>query len=450
MSNSIYGGFDYFVGSDGVTALTNGNYVVLSSNFLNIGAVTWGNGVSGTAGPVNISNSLLGSSADDHVGSAGVTALTNGNYVVRSPLWGPTNLGAVTWGNGTTGIIGSVSTANSLYGGFANDRIGEGGLTALTNGNLPASSPSADSGTAADVGAVTWGNGAGGITGPVNLLNSLVGFFATDSVGSSGVTALTNGNYVVSSFLWGPTDIGAVTWGNGSIGTSGPVTMLNSLHGTTDSDRVGLGGFESVTPLTNGNYVVSSKGWDNGPIANVGAGTWGNDAIGISAPVSTVNSLYGSNAGDYVGFGGVTALTNGNFVAMSPYWKNDSHAGTGAATWGNGTIGITGPVSVDNSLYGTSDGDLVGGSDLFSTYGVTAFADGNYAVSSPNWDNGATVNAGAVTWRSGTSSSGEAVSVTNSAVGTPPGQVGRAAASPSASGAYVIPTYQNRVLLMTV
>ena len=35
-------------------------------------------------------------------------------------------------------------------------------------------------------------------------------------------------------------------------------------------------------------------------------------------------------------------------------------------------------------------------------YGVTPLSNGNYVVKSPNWDNGATVDAGAVTWGSGT------------------------------------------------
>ncbi len=42
----------------------------------------------------------------------GVTALSNGNYVVRSPYWdngAATDAGAVTWGSGTTGCTGAVS-----------------------------------------------------------------------------------------------------------------------------------------------------------------------------------------------------------------------------------------------------------------------------------------------------------------------------------------------------
>ncbi|HAG84181.1 MAG TPA: hypothetical protein DCL61_24250, partial [Cyanobacteria bacterium UBA12227] len=65
---------------------------------------------------------------------------------------------------------------------------------------------------------------------------------------------------------------GAVTWGNGSTGITGTVTQSNSLVGTQRGDQVGSGG---VVALTNGNYVASSPDWNNGGISRVGAVTWG-------------------------------------------------------------------------------------------------------------------------------------------------------------------------------
>ena len=53
-----------------------------------------------------------------------MTALSNGNYVVRSPSWdngAATDAGAVTWGSGDEGVSGVVSAANSLVGSTAND-----------------------------------------------------------------------------------------------------------------------------------------------------------------------------------------------------------------------------------------------------------------------------------------------------------------------------------------
>ena len=52
-----------------------------------------GNGTTGVSGIVSAANSLVGSTTDDYVGYnddgiSAVTALSNGNYVVSSPEWG--------------------------------------------------------------------------------------------------------------------------------------------------------------------------------------------------------------------------------------------------------------------------------------------------------------------------------------------------------------------------
>jgi hypothetical protein len=256
------------------------------------------------------------------------------------------------------GISGAVSPTNSLVGSRSSDQVGNSGVTALTNGNYVVRSSSWDNGAVDSAGAVTWGNGTTGISGAVSPANSLVGSTANDLVGIDGVTALTYGNYVVSSSLWNNgavADVGAVTWGNGTTGTSGAVNPANSLVGSTANDQVGSQG---VTALTNGNYVVSTQNWDNAAVANAGAATWGNGTTGISGTVSPANSLVGSTASDNVGFGGVTALTNGQYVVRSQNWNNAAVADAGAVTWGNGTAGISGAVSTTNSLVGlvTSSG----------------------------------------------------------------------------------------------
>ncbi len=61
--------------------------------------------------------------------------------------------------------------------------------------------------------------------------------------------------------------------------------------------------------------------------------------------VSAANSLVGSTANDQVGIGGVTALTNGNYVVSSPHWDNGAATDAGAVTWGSGTTGVSGAVS---------------------------------------------------------------------------------------------------------
>jgi hypothetical protein len=242
----------------------------------------------------------VGSTATDWVGRSGVTALINGNYVVSSVDWdngSATNAGAMTWCSGTTGCTGGVSANNSLVGSTANDRVGYFGVTALTNGNFVVSSPSWGNGAATDAGAVTWCSGTSGCTGAVSASNSLVGSTANDQVGYYGVTVLTNGNYVVSSFYWNngaATDAGAVTWCSGTSGCTGAVSASNSLVGSTANDQVGYYG---VTALTNGSYLVSSTNWDNGSATDAGAVTWCSETSGCTGAVASGNSVLGTTAG---------------------------------------------------------------------------------------------------------------------------------------------------------
>ncbi len=429
------------VGIGGVTALTNGNFVVNSHNWANgtatfAGAVTWASGLTGLNGVVSAANSLVGSTSGDQVGVRGVLALNNGNYVVSSSSWNNgaiVDAGAVTWGNGTTGIKGPISAGNSLVGSKSQDQVGNYGSTALTNGNYVVSSRSWDNVSVVDAGAVTWGSGTTGIVGPISAFNSLVGLTTNDSLSSGGITPLTNGNYVVSSHNWNnvaAANAGAVTWGSGTTGISGTVNATNSLVGTKPNDFVG---YDQVTALTNGNYVVSSYKWDNGSIVDVGAVTWGNGTTGVKGVVGAINSLVGSIANDMVGIGRVTALTNGNYVVNSRLWNNGPTVDAGAVTWGNGTTGITGVVSSGNSLVGTIINDQVG------SQGVTALTNGNYVVASPLWENVAATDGGAVTWGNGNTGIIGAVSSGNSLVGTTFGdQVGGGGITALSNGHYVV------------
>ena len=197
----------------------------------------------------------------NHFGAA-VVALSTGNVVITSPFdnAGGTGAGAVYLFNGTTGAL--IST---LIGSHAGDNIGSGGVTALADGNFVVDSPDWTNGAAADLGAVTWGSGTTGVSGAVSATNSLVGSTANDSVGSGGVTALSNGNYVVSSPNWtngAAARAGAVTWGSGTAGVSGAVSATNSLVGSTANDQVGGGTDGGVTALSNGNYVVEQPQLD--------------------------------------------------------------------------------------------------------------------------------------------------------------------------------------------
>lgn len=423
---------------DRVVALANGDYVVPSPFWSNgsatrAGAVTTCSGTSGCTGPVTVVNSLVGTQTGDEVGGYEVIPLSNSSYVVQSPAWangGVVNAGAVTWCIGATGCIGPVTLANSLVGSSAADRVGGFGVTKLTNNHFVVNSQWWDNGGIADAGAVTWCSGTTACTGAVAATNSLVGSHANDQVGYGGVTALTNGNYVVVSINWKNDTIakaGAATFCSGTAGCKGAVTVSNSLVGSKANDQVG---FNSVAALTNGNYVVNSPYWDNGGIADAGAVTFCSGTVGCSGAVTAGSSLVGSSAGDMVG--GVLKLTNGNYVVNSPSWANSGAAKAGASTWCSGTAGCSGPVTSANSLVGIGANDQVG-------YAARALLNGNYVVLSPQWANSGAAKAGATTWCSGTAGCKGAVTVSNSLVGSQANdQIGYSGVVAFTNGNYIV------------
>ena len=375
-NNSLVGSHvaDY-IGSDGIIVLKNGNYVVASGQWYSKrGAVTWGSGVTATTGEISTSNSLVGTRANDYVGYYGAQALENGNYLVRSLNW-YLYRGAVTWGDGTVGTTGTVNSGNSLVGTAGGDQVGSGGITELNNGKYVVSSHDWN----ANRGAVTLA-GASGIEGEINSQNSLVGSTPEDAVGVDGVTPLPNGHFVVISSRWNGMK-GAVTWINHKNGTSGIVGASNSLIGPSSNDQIGSAGIK-VTP--EGNYLAGSYyyGQMRGSI------TWGNGLTGISGEVNSSNSLVGSQENDNVGNAmyaknGITFLHNGNFLITTPDFANRR----GAITLGSGSNGVSGVVSENISLTGSFEGDRVG----ISRFGETAIEvldNDNFVIPSPNWNNG--------------------------------------------------------------
>ncbi len=441
------------VSSEGIVLLPNGNFVVVSPEWDNgtvvdAGAVTFVNGSTGLSGTVSTANSLVGSSAEDEIGSGGVDALTNGNYVVASNRWNrnqTVDAGAATWASGLVGISGVVTEQNSLVGVSANDNVGNlgnnasiNGVIPLTNGNYVVSTTAWDNGNIVDVGAVTWGDGTVGVTGAVSASNSLIGVAAGDVIGGAEgggqgqPIALANGNYVVPSSAWNNalvSNAGAATWCSGTAPTVAVVSIANSLVGSNTNDRIG----ESIIPLTNGNFLVASRQWDAPGFANAGALTWRDGSSSSAATVSATNSLVGIRSDHQVGSGAVVALTNGNFAfRVSGITAAASAANMGAAIWGDGSIGLTGPVSSATGLSGSSANDFVGA-------GIFALSDGNYVVTSPFWTNAGTANAGAATWRNGAAPSSGTVSTANSLVGTRANDsVGNFGVTPLANGNYVV------------
>ena len=394
------------LGSGGFQNLFNGKYVVFTPNWSNgKGAVTWFDAVGGTTtGAVNSANSLVGSADGDAVGSGGLVNFFTGKGVIRSPNWNG-SAGAFTYISnlalGATGTINaSPGTGNSLVGAAPGDRLGNGGFFALGSGNYAVVSPDASvNGTAS--GAVTWYDTANGVVGPLGAANSLLGNSANDAVGSDGIETVANaGNYLIRSPMWNGTR-GALTFASGNAPITGTPDLLtslagNSLLGSNPGDAIGDRSVEHLFYSGGGNFVVVHPNWNNAGAANAGAATWGSGSTGFGT--TAVVSAGNSIVGSSAG----DAIGSGGIIQL--YSGNflvrspTWGGGAGAVSFALGNSLTAGTVSASDtfSIVGAATGDNLGSG------GTTVFYNnsGNFVVSSPNWSNGAATLAGAVTWGS--------------------------------------------------
>ncbi len=358
--------------------LNNGNLLLIDFNSdfggSNAGAVYIFN-----AGGTALIGSILGATAFDQVGNGGVTVLTNGNFVISSPdaNLGASDTGAVSLHDGATGEFvngggyGVVSTGNSLTGN-SGDRISENGITALSNGNYVVRSGRFNS----FAGAVTLGDGVNGTTGVVSSSNSI-------TLTSGSITELSNGNFVIAQpgAGIGGVNSGAVTLVNGSNGEFavgggfGNISSSNSLIGSA-SDRVG---FSGVFALPNGDYVVASRLWNSstGVVSQMDGSTGQFVNGGGITGITTSNSITGGiTLNDETG-NDVIVLNNGNYVVGSP--------DAGAATLINGSNGQfvlgggVGAITPGNSFLMNNPYD-----QFLGTYkALTALNSGNYVFTNP-------------------------------------------------------------------
>ncbi|MCX7891656.1 MAG: hypothetical protein N2544_04705, partial [Burkholderiales bacterium] len=448
------------VGSGGLFELyaTSGKFVLLSPEWgpnagaRGAGAITLVDSanlaaargaVSPTAG-AGLIVSLVGSAAGDRVGSGTANApgpiwLSNGVSAIHSPYWNG-GAGAVTFvdtGSAPAKLAGTLSSANSLVGATAGDRVGTfecdgtcSGIVDMLNGKYLVRSPgwTNTATSAAGAGAVTLvdpvnGSASGPLsngTGVVGTNNSIHGTTAQDRVGGSasftggGVVRLDGDRFAILSPDWnhtgaGAASAGAVTFGSLSGWAPGPVTTANSLVGTHANDRVGSGGIEqSFSAL--GVFGITSFEWNQ----SAGAVTFFDAASPPAGQsVSAANSLVGGAAGDVVGGNGWFDLGGGRALVLSAQWGGAS----GAAT----VVGLTGPsragvVTAANSFTGNP-------SDQVGWGGAHFLPNGNFLVVSPNANGGG----GAVTFMTPTATlAGQKLSSANSLVGTPPyGNLGR-------------------------
>lgn len=199
-----------------------------------------------------------------------------------------------------------------------------------------------------------------------------------DGFGSQ-VVILGNGNIVITD----PGD-SSVADNNGAVHLyeAGTHALIDSVYGDSSNDRLGLNG---VTALGD-NYIITSESDDDGALTNAGSVRLMNGTTG-----ALINAVFGNEADDFLGYGGVTVLANGHYVVVSPGEGDGALSNVGSVRLINGDTGLQ-----VNALLGDQAGDSIG------SKGVAVLDNGNYVVVSPADKNGLFGNAGSVRLMNGT------------------------------------------------
>jgi len=307
------------LGSDGTTALTNGNYVIASSfdtenGISNAGSVRLADGDDGT----QIYPAIVGDNVNDRIGSGGTTALTNGNYVIASPL------DDVLVSNAGSVILVDTDgkpKGTAITGDKADDELGSDGVTALPHHYYVIASSIDDEGGILNAGSVRLVNGVTGIQSSTPI----VGDIENDRLGSRGTTALPNGNFAIGS----PDDTEAGIVAAGSVRLADGLTGVeigNAIVGATAADSMG---FDGTTALANSNYVTVTRFEDVDGVVNSGSirlvngatgSQIGNTIAGNTADDMNGAIVVGSSSGDYfvigLGLADNSGLIDSGFVYL--------------------------------------------------------------------------------------------------------------------------------------
>ncbi len=368
------------LGSSGITTLPNGNIVIASENHDVDGVVDAGSImiIDGETGE-QIGSTIAGDNPGDQLGNSGVTTLANGNIVVGSELDtvdGVAGAGSVRIINGATGE----QVGATLAGDENDDGLGSSGITPLGNGNFAVASENDNVNGVRNSGSVRIINGETG----AQIGSIISGDNTNDKLGSSSVTSLGNGNFVIASSgddVGDLTDVGSVRIIDGTTGDQ--IGAL--ISGKKSKDQLGS---SSVTSLGNGSFVIASQNADIDNVINAGSVMIIDGATGeqMGATIS------GDNTGDRFGSSSVTSLGNGSFVIASEL---------------DNVEGVTncGSVMIVNGTTGEQVGALIAGgdhSDLLGSSSVTALTNGNFVIASAKDDVDGVVDAGSIMIINGT------------------------------------------------
>lgn len=233
----------------------------------------------------------------------------------------------------------------------------------------------------------------------------IIGAKSNTQLGSDGATSIGSNGILLKSSHY-DSDRGAITLVDSQKGRGiVSVSADNSFIGTNAGDKLGGNNDYVTQTLSNGNLAMTNWQWNDfkGIATFINTNDITQNKFGV---LSKDNSLVGSNTYDRVGYGGAIGVGTldsksqryNNYVVVSPYYQQN----LGAVSWGSGSGDnvLTGLITKDNSLIGSTLGDQIGSN------GVYVLKSGDYLVLSPLYANitaGLFKQAGAITYGYGDS-----------------------------------------------
>ncbi|MBJ7449023.1 MAG: filamentous hemagglutinin N-terminal domain-containing protein [Parachlamydiales bacterium] len=338
-------------------------------------------------GIVDDSKSLHGTTVGDQVGTS-VVALTNGNFLVCSPLWNNTtaDVGAITLCPQAAFSNATVTGSNSLHGVTANDGVGLDAL-AISGGKFVAHFPNFDTSAGTNIGAVVYNDGLNTLTGSVpDIGNSYFGPNASSGLSQNKAT-----NFVEDT-VNGIT-YAVFTSGNGTV-NAGLNDPANVDYGQFPSQDLTVSSLAIKNLLNVGTPVIMQANNDitiNSPIvANNPSGNGGNLTLSAGRSV-TINQNITTDNGNLI----ITA----NDTAASGVSNNDRLTGTASFTVANGVIITSGTGSLTLTLNNGAGNTQTTSSDItLGTNSTLTSTTGNITVQA--YDHNIVLNSGAAVYAS--------------------------------------------------
>jgi hypothetical protein len=327
------------------------------------------------SGPVSAANSLVGSSPGDQVGSSGIAALNNANYVVSSPAWSGRR-GAVTWVDGQTGQtldgLSTISPQNSLLGAAPNSGLAAVAENPITHTFL---APFLAEGTGrltagfADPEQVSYALGQGQtitvtpefLTRTLNAGTAIVLQASNDLTVNDPITVTANGQGGSLTLQAGRSILL-----NASISTdNGALTLIandTAANGVVDADR------------DPGNAVIATA---DGVILNTGTGAL---TVELRDGAGLTNADSGTITLQTVTAGSVSVTNRGPSAGSDVVLGSVTTAGPQSYSNPNGTTVVTGNLTATDSPLTFSDAVLLNSGLTLGAGSGSVLFEGNATV----------------------------------------------------------------------